>query len=383
MPFGATDRSKRTTINLFRIAGIRISIDYSWFIVFLLIFWSLSVGYFPRETPGEDPFIYWIAGLFATVLFFLSVILHEVAHSLTAIRSGLQIPEITLFIFGGVSKLSEEAKNPADEFKIAVVGPLASFVLAFIFFVLERACRRVGFSFIAVMFGYLTWINMALGIFNLLPGFPLDGGRLVRAFLWWKTGSITSATKYASDIGKGLAVALMLLGGFQVFKGMLISGLWLILIGAFLRSVAEGSYQEILMRQSLEGVLVHEVMVKDAVSVASYLPVSRLVSSYFLRYGYKGYPVVKDGGIPVGVVELSQIRNVPEDEQEVKTVGEVMTPISPEITVGPEVTLVDALKQLARTDVGRLLVVRDGRLAGIVTKTGLYRFLEIKRILRL
>lgn len=369
-------------INLFKVGGIQISIDLSWFIVFVLILWSLSVGYFPREFPAQDSYTYWLAGVVATILLFVSVIFHELAHSLTAIRAGLQIPEITLFIFGGISKLSEEAKDAADEFRIAVMGPLSSLMLAVVFLALEGAARSVSLPMVAVIFGYLAWINLALGIFNLVPGFPLDGGRMLRAFLWWKTGSLTSATKYASDVGKGLAVAMMVLGGIQIFGGMLIGGLWLIFIGAFLRGVAEGSYQDILMRQALEGVKVHEVMVEEVVSVPPELTVSGLVSSYLLRYGYRGYPVVGSDGEPVGIVEIFHIKDIDDPKQGTVTVEQVMEPVNPDLIVDPDVTLVDALKKINDSDLGRLLVMRNGRMVGILTKSGLNRFLEIRRILR-
>jgi len=382
MPSYANARKDVGKINLFRVGGIRISIDFSWFVIFVLILWSLSVGYFPREFPAQNAYSYWGAGIVATLLFFLSVIFHELAHSLIAIRSGLQIPEITLFIFGGISKLSEDAKDAADEFKIAVVGPLSSFVLAVVFMFLEKAARSMQLPMTAVIFGYLTWINFALAVFNLIPGFPLDGGRILRAFLWWKTGSLTSATKYASDVGKGLAVAMMILGGIQIFGGMLIGGLWLIFIGAFLRGVAEGSYQEVLMRQSLEGVKVDEVMVREVVGVPPDLPVSRLISAYLLRYGYKGYPVMERAGEPIGIVEIFHIKDIHEEDRQSRTVAEVMEPINPDLVVEPDLPLIDALKKIGDSDLGRLLVIQNKQMVGLITKSGLNRFLEIRSILR-
>ena len=375
------EKKSRTGIDLFRIAGIQISVDFSWFIIFALIVWSLSAGYFPREFPGQSPGTYWLAGSIASLFFFVSVLLHELSHSLMAIRSGIKIPEITLFIFGGVSRLSEEAKDPGMELKIAAVGPLSSFVLAGLFRMLEMALHPSGPAMLTAIAGYLAWINLVLGVFNLVPGFPLDGGRILRAFLWWRTGSLARATKWASDVGKGFAVAMMILGAFQIFSGMLIGGMWMVFIGIFLRGIAEGGYQEVVMRQALEGVKIREVMVEDVVTVAPQLSISRLINDYFLRFGYKGFPVVRDGRI-VGMVSLTEIKNIPEDEQPLRTVEEVMVPLSEEMRIEPELSLAEALKRMGQEDnTARLVVMDKDRMVGLITSTGLLRFVELKRIL--
>jgi len=365
---------------LFKIAGIQITLDYSWFIIFVLVVWSLSAGYFPRYYPGQSTQTYWIAGLIAAFFFFASVLIHELSHSLMAIHAGIKIPDITLFIFGGVSRLSEEAKDPKTELKIALVGPLSSFALALIFWTLKNSLEGTQPSLMVVIFDYLAWINVALGIFNLVPGFPLDGGRVLRALWWWRTGSLTRATKVASDIGKGFALALMILGGFQIFAGALIGGLWFIFIGMFLRGVAESGYQELVLRQSLEGVQVQEVMIQDAVTVPPQLSLRQLITEYFLRYGYRGFPVVQDGKV-LGVVSVANVKGIPEEEQGIKTVGEVMTPLSDRLLIAPEASLTEALKKMVQEDVGRLLVMRGDQMIGMITKTGLLRFLEIKNIL--
>ncbi|GLI32863.1 site-2 protease family protein [Desulforhabdus amnigena] len=379
MPSKKGEVPGREGINLFRIAGIQITIDFSWFIIFILILWSLSVGYFPKEFPGQNALAYWFAGLIATLLFFLSVVIHELSHSLMAIRLGMKINEITLFIFGGISKLSEEARTPQDEFKIAVVGPLSSFALAIVFRGAAGALTALQFSFMAAVFSYLSWINVALGVFNLIPGFPLDGGRVLRAFLWWKTGSIARATKWTSDIGKGFAVALMVIGTFQIFSGRLLGGIWMIFIGMFLRWVAEGGYQEVLIRQALEGVSVREVMVTQMVSVSPEMKVSDLISSFFLKYGYTGYPVMENDEI-LGVVSLSQVKDLTDEEKENRKVREIMTALSKEICVGPEDSLADALKKMIQQNMSRLLVLDKNQVVGLITKTGLFRFIEIKRL---
>jgi Zn-dependent protease/CBS domain-containing protein len=374
------NRKERRGIPLFKVAGIQITLDLSWFIVFFLILWSLSAGYFPRKFPDQTTQTYWTAGFFASILFFLSVIIHELSHSLMAIRSGIKIPEIMLFIFGGIAKLSEEAKDPVKELKIAIVGPLSSLGLAVIFWVMQLISQALGSALFVVIFGYLAWINVALAIFNLIPGFPLDGGRVLRALIWWRTGSLQRATKWASDVGKGFAIVLMVFGALQIFQGMLIGGFWLLFIGIFLRGVAEGGYQEVVVRQALEGVPVSEVMIRDVVKVPPEISIDRLVNDYFLRYGYKGFPVGRDG-LTLGVVALTEVKKVPEDEQRNTTVQAIMTPMVNCLQIDPGVSLAEALKKMTECDVARLLVMQEGEMIGMITKTGLFRFIEIKRIL--
>lgn len=368
------------SITLFRVAGIRLSIDFSWFIVFTLVLFALSVGYLPRTFPGQDPRSYWIAGLAATLLFFASVVVHELSHSLMAIRHGIDIPEITLFIFGGVSRLAEEPKDPQTELKIAIVGPLSSLVLAALFAGLRLLLTGTRPSLVVIVIGYLAWINLALGIFNLIPGFPLDGGRILRALWWWRTGSLTRATKMATDIGKGFALALMILGGLQIFAGALINGLWLLFIGMFLRGMSIQGYEELIIRKSLEGVRVSEVMVQQVVSVPPDLSLSQLVQDYFLHYAYRGFPVVADGQV-LGIVSVTEVRQIPREEQGRRTVKEIMTPLGEEMMIKGETSLAEALQKMARENQDRLLVYEGDRLAGLITKTGLLRFVQIKQIL--
>ncbi len=367
-------------ISLFKIAGIRISLDYSWFIIFGLVLFALSAGYLPRVFPGQGTQTYWIAGLVATLFFFASVMLHELAHSMVAIRHGIDIPEITLFIFGGVSRLSHEPTDPKTEFRVALAGPLTSFALAAAFAALGLALKGLGQSLIVVVIGYLAWINLALGIFNLIPGFPLDGGRILRAFLWWKTGSLTRATKVASDFGKGFAVALMILGGLQIFAGALINGLWLIFIGMFLRGMSVQGYEELIIRKSLEGVRVDEVMVKEVVTVSPQMTISQLIHDYFLHYAYRGFPVVDQGRVQ-GVVSVSAVRQLPREEYDHRRVSEIMTPLTADLLIDADASLAEALVKMTREEQDRLLVLKGGQLAGLVTKTGLLRFVQIKQVL--
>ncbi|MGQ9689054.1 MAG: site-2 protease family protein [Desulfobaccales bacterium] len=365
---------------LFKIAGIRINLDISWFIIFALVLFALSAGYLPRAFPGQDFQTYWLAGLVATLLFFVSVMLHELAHSLMAIRHGIDIPEITLFIFGGVAHLSREPADPGTEFKVAVVGPLTSFALAALFAGLGLALKGLEPSMIGVVIGYLSWINLALGIFNLIPGFPLDGGRLLRAFLWWKTGSLTRATKVAADFGKGFAVAIMILGGLQIFAGALINGLWFLFIGMFLRGMSTQGYEELVIRKALEGVKVAEVMVRQVVTVPADLTISQLIHDYFLPYAYRGFPVTDNGRV-LGVVSVASVSQVPREAHDHRRVSDIMSPLQADLLIEEQASLAEALLKMARGEQERLLVLRGERLAGLVTKTGLLRFVQIKQVL--
>ena len=371
---------KKRGLKLMTLRGIEIRIDYSWFVIFSLVLLSLSAGYFPRAYPDQPAHVYWLTGFLGTLLFFLSVILHELAHSFMAIRSGIKIPEITLFIFGGMARLSEDARDPKTEFKIAIVGPLTSFALAAVFGLLQNALRGNQPSMLIELFGYLSWINLALGIFNLLPGYPLDGGRVLRAIWWWKTGSVLDATRVASDWGKGVAITLMLLGGLQIFFGNLLGGVWMILIGLFLRGIAEASYQEAAMRKTIEGARASDAMIRDVVTALPDLSLKRAISDLFLRHGYRGFPVVDNDRV-LGLISLADVKSLSEEEQEKRTVSQVMEPLNDAMMIQEETPMSEALRRSAENHSRHFLVMRDGRMVGMVTYTGMLRYLEVRRAL--
>jgi Zn-dependent protease/predicted transcriptional regulator len=374
------DPEKIRSIGQFQVAGITIGFDYSWFIIFGLVLLALSGGYFPHYYPGYHTQTYWIAGIFATLFFFGSLVIHELAHSLVAIRSGIEIKEITLFIFGGVSRITEEPQDPVTELKIAVVGPLASFALALVFWLIMILFAKFQLVLLTGIFYYLAWINLALGIFNLIPGFPLDGGRLFRALFWWWTGSITRATRVATDLGKGFALALMILGGVQIFRGDLIGGIWFIFIGMFLRGLSQRGYEEVIVRRTLENVPVREIMTREVVTVAANLSLYELIYHYFLQYPYRGFPVKDDGRI-LGMISLSQVKDIPPGEYPVLSVRDFVTRLNKDMVIAPEGTLDEAMKQMTQTDLDRLLVMQQGELVGLITRKSLMRFVEIKQIL--
>lgn len=376
-PRGFTQRG----IPLFSIRDIQVRLDASWFLIFLLILASLSLGYFPRTYPGAGLAGYWAAGLVATLLFFLSILAHEIAHALMAERAGIRVPAITLFLFGGVSQMEAEATSPATEARVAAAGPLVSFALAALFWVVHRSLSAELSPLAAAVLLYLAWINAALGVFNLLPGLPLDGGRLLRAVTWHHTGSLRRATRIAANAGKGLAAGIILLGAIELFTGALLGGIWLILIGMFMRSMAEASYQDLVLVQALEDVRVADVAVENPVTVERRLSLRALVDDHLLQRGFRAYPVV-DGGRPVGLISIEDVRGVAPEARDATTVGERMHPLEPALQVEPDLPLRDALRRLTQAPGGRLLVLHDGELRGLLTKSALLRFVQIRNALQ-
>jgi Zn-dependent protease/predicted transcriptional regulator len=366
-------------VDLFKVAGIQIAIDYSWIVIFLLVLWSLSAGYFPHEYPGYARSEYWGIGAVATLLFFASVLIHELAHSLVANRVGQSVRRITLFLFGGMAHLSREPSNAVAELKIASVGPLTSFALGGVFWLLKVGAESVAAGPLWVaMFKYLSFINVALAVFNLLPGFPLDGGRILRGFLWYRSGNLRTATARAADWGSGIALGLMGLGILQIFGGALVGGLWLIFIGMFLRGAARTSYHGVVVEHVLSAAKVADLMVTEPSVIPGDLTVRDAIEEYFLHHGFGGFPVTRNGQIE-GLITLAQIKHCPSEERGQRTVGDIMRAADATVTIPASASVSDALRQMVEADSGRLLVTSDGgRVVGLITRTGITRFIQLK-----
>jgi Zn-dependent protease/predicted transcriptional regulator len=370
--------SRPRHISLFKVAGIQVDIDFSWIIIFALILWSLSAGYFPSAYPGHGTLSYWIIGLAATLLFFASVLIHELSHATVGNMLGEKIDRITLFIFGGMAHLSGEPRTANDEILIAGVGPLTSMVLALIFWLIYKTIALVpGASLWPAVFRYLAFINLALALFNLLPGFPLDGGRLFRALIWKRTGNMDQATARAADWGTGLAWVMMIFGGLEIFGGALVGGLWLIFIGLFLRSAALSEYQGTVAAHLLQRVSVADIMTRDPVTLAPGLPIADAIEHYFLKYGYGGFPVVDDGRV-LGALTLSQVRHCSPADRAHRKVGDLLRPLDPALSISPRASAMDAVHQMNEADSGRLLVIENDKLAGLITRSGVMRFMQIR-----
>jgi Zn-dependent protease len=364
-------------LELFRIAGIRVRLHSSWLFVFLLVMWSLAQGWLPMYVPERPAAQYWATSFAATLLFFLSILLHELAHALVAIRRGIPVPAITLFLFGGVSEMREEPKQPGTEVQIAIAGPIASLVLALIFGGLYTLLRADPPGLVSAVPRYLAIINAALALFNLLPGFPLDGGRVFHAIVWWRTGSLDQATRVAADAGKAVAVGLMAIGVLQLLHGNMVGGVWLLLIGVFLFGLAGTGLPQLQIRQALEQATVDDILIRDVVVVDSRATVAELIEDYFLGTGFRGFPVVEAGRLR-GLVSVTEAKALSPAQRRTTRVEAIMTPLEAHHVIDRKASLGQALRRMEETQSGRLLVLRAGELAGMITRGGLMRFLELK-----
>ncbi len=365
----------RGSWRLGRLWGIEIDIDYSWLLIFGLLTWSLAAGYFPQQYTGWSPWLYWLVGLVTSLAFFASVLAHELSHSLIVKARGGEVRNITLFIFGGVASMTEEPDSPSSEFLMALAGPLASFAVALVSGLLSLFLGGLSQP-LAAFLGYLAFTNAAVGAFNLVPGFPLDGGRLLRAILWKATGSLKNATRWASYAGQTLAFLLIFLGIWGSLQGQLFNGLWFIFIGWFLNNAARTSYQQLLLRDLLGRIRVGEVMSTDYRGVEPSISIQQLVDDYVLRSDRHTFLVVSDGQLH-GLICLYDVRKVPREEWVRTTVAQAMTPLERLVMVSPRDGVDQALSALSGKDVGQLPVVEEGhRLVGLLRRSDLLRYLE-------
>lgn len=361
------------------VLGFEIRIDYSWFVIFFLILWSFSAGVFPAQFPDLSPETHFLMGGIGTFLFFASLLAHELSHSVVARRKDVPVEGITLFIFGGMARTRLESETPEDELAIAGVGPLASLVIAGVFGVVWWLGGQLGWGDAVMGVAmYMAYLNVILALFNLLPGFPLDGGRLFRGVVWKLTGDLTKATRWATNGGKALGYALMGLGLLQTFAGGVLGGLWMLFIGWFLRGAAEASYTQHLLRGILEGIRADEVMTADPESVPPDLSLRELVEERFLRRRYQSFPVV-DGEQLVGLLTLQQVKEAPREEWDRRVARDVMTPIENGIVVEPGRKMTDVLQTMQETDSRRVLVAEGDDLRGIISSTDIAGWIQRSR----
>lgn len=358
-----------------RVLGIDIEIDYTWFIVFLLVAVALSTDWSARYLPHLSFAARWLIGIVTALLFFASVLLHELAHSVVARQSGLGISGITLFLFGGVSKMSDEPRSPGVELRVALAGPLTSLALAALFlglsFLLKLAPAGAAFSRV---FGWLGLMNGMLAVFNMLPGFPLDGGRVLRAGIWGATRNLMDATRIAAAFGQGLGF-LMIVGGVAMALTGGISGLWLAVIGWFLLQAAQSSYQQLLLRQALAGVPVSSVMTREVQWVPADLPLDQVVHDHVMVYNHPAFPVM-EGTRLLGLLSLGDIRHVPRERWPYVQAREVVPALTPEQSILPQADVWEALLKMTGGNAGRLLVTRGGAVEGILSRTDIMRLMR-------
>ncbi|NPV08647.1 MAG: site-2 protease family protein [Anaerolineae bacterium] len=378
-----------------RIFGINVRVDWSWLFIFFLVTWNLA-SVFGQVQPDWQPLFRWIVAGVAALLFFGSVLAHEMAHSLVARAQGLPVRNITLFLFGGVSNIQREPDSPREEFVMALVGPLTSIVLGAVLVLIANLTADPAASLtrdplgllgqlspVTLLLFWLGSVNILVGLFNLIPGFPLDGGRVLRSIFWAATDNLRRATRWAAGVGQGVAWLLILTGlamvfGVQVpiFGTGLIGGLWLAFIGWFLNSAAIQSYQQVVIRDILEGIPVSRMMRPNPPTVTEGITVSSLVYDYVMAADDRAFPVFDDGRM-TGIVTVEDLRKVDRSRWDETLVRQIMTPAAQLVTIGPDEEASEALNRLAQRDIRQLPVVQEGQLVGLLRRRDLIRWLQL------
>jgi len=363
--------------------GIPIRIHYTLWFVFILIAWTLAEGYMPHQYPGLSTITYWAIGVASAIILFASILVHELSHSYVAKKNGLPIARITLFFFGGVSEITEEPQDPGLEVRMAAAGPLMSFLIAGVLGVLWYVGQlmRAPVPVVATL-GYAAMINGVLGAFNLVPAFPLDGGRVFRGSVWKHSNNLIVATRTATRVSEVISLLMMLGGGVFIIFGDFVDGLWIVVLGWFIKSGAESSLRQTLVGEALTGVNVADIMTKDVLSVPPEITVQQLISDYFLVHRHGGYPVVKNGEV-LGIITLQCVRRVPKERREYETVQQAMTPMETTMVVNSSASAFDAMKKIATGKVGSVLVVDEGRLVGVTTHEDIVRAIQTRQELEL
>jgi Zn-dependent protease/predicted transcriptional regulator len=365
-------------ITLFKLFGFSVRIDMSWLIIAALITWSLAANAFPHFYKGLSTQTYWLMGIVGALGLFVSIVFHEMCHSLVARRYGLRMKGITLFIFGGVAEMDDEPPSARAELMMAIAGPASSIILALGFGVIYLFGKLAAWPPpINGVIGYLGMINGVLAAFNLVPAFPLDGGRVLRALLWSWKDNVKWATRVASRIGSGFGLVLIILGVWNILLGNLIGGIWWFLIGMFVRGAANMSYQQLLTRQALEGEPVSRFMERNPVTVSSSISLEDLIENYIYKFHFKMFPVVEDGKL-VGCISTREVKEIPRGEWPQRTVGELLTQCSVENTIRPDADSMQALSKMRKTGASRLVVVEGDRLVGIISLKDMLKFLSLK-----
>jgi len=365
-------------VTLFKMLGFAVRVDASWLLIAFLIVWSLAVGVFPEEVPGLPTGTYWWMGIAGALGLFASIVVHEFSHSIVARRYGVPMKGITLFIFGGVAEMEEEPADPKTEFLMAIAGPLASVVIGGVFYVISVAARTSWPIEVLAVVGYLASINWLLAVFNMIPAFPLDGGRVLRAALWQRWGNLVRATRAATFAGSLFGTLLIVGGVLQLLFGNFVGAVWWFLLGMFLRMVSEASYQRVLLQSALKGEPVRRFMNRNLVAVKPDITVQDLVDNYIYKYHRKMFPVVTDSQQLVGCVGTEQVKKLPRNEWSQHNLTEIAEPCSRQNTITPDTDAAKVLSIMGRAEDSPLLVVENDRLVAFVSPQDLLHFLSIK-----
>lgn len=374
---GQKEQPRRKAFRLTTLFGVQVRIDFSWFIVFGLVLWTLSAGYYPRTFPYQAPITYWLMGLASALLLFSSVLAHELSHALTARRYGINVRRITLFIFGGVAEIPEEPSEAKTELKIALAGPLCSVALAVLFWITSLALTSLGADAIYTRtFDYLASANLMLVIFNMIPGFPLDGGRVLRAYLWHRRRDIKSATKTATRIGEIAGVLFIILGLLQILSQSLIGGIWMIFIGMFLRQTSATAYRMTVMKEGLRGLKVAQLMNASPVTIDAAETLDALVQNYFYRSHHSWFPVERDGSF-AGTIHINQVKQVPRNRWIQTRIDDIMTDGRKVQFTTPEEDGADLFNRISQTKQTRFPVVSGDKIVGVITLSDILHLLRI------
>jgi Zn-dependent protease/predicted transcriptional regulator len=364
-----------SNIKLGKLFGIEIGVSYSWFIIFALITFSLWSNYATEHSNWPSSW-HIIAGLATSFLFFASLLAHEMSHSLLALAKGLPVHSITLFIFGGVSRIEKEAMNASTEFWVGVIGPISSAVLAGMFYLLALLVNDP-YSPVGAMAGWLAVINLALAIFNLIPGFPLDGGRVLRAAVWAITGSLSKATRIAASVGQGFAYVFIMGGILLALRGNLVNGLWLAFIGWFLLDAARSSQQAMVFERAMKGARARDVMNADVPTIPAETTLSEFVDDHLLRTGRRCFVVMRDSQM-LGIVTTHEVKAIDKELWPEVTVERVMRPFETMSWVGPNTDLKKVLELMDSDDINQVPVLDEGHLEGIIRREHLIRFIKTR-----
>ena len=367
------------SVRLGSIRGIRIGIHYSWFIVLVIFSYLLAEGQYPNQYPGWTTTQYWVVAVATVILLFASVLVHELGHSFVAQARGIEVVGITLFIFGGVAEIAEESDEPGGEFAIAIAGPLTSRGLSAIFGGLWMLLHGTNAQ-VSALLGYLAVVNAILAVFNLIPGFPLDGGRVLRAILWKITGDVRKSTRIVSVIGTFVGSVFFVLGIFAALSGNLINGLWYLALGWFLQNAASSGYRQVEQEELIKGHVVSEVMDPAPLTVQGGFTVAELVHDWFLARNVRGAPVVTNDWFE-GIVTISDVRHVPRDRWEETLVKDIMTPRDKVQSVTPDAGIDVALRTMSEHSFDQLPVIADRQLVGLLRRADLVRFLHLQQTL--
>ncbi|MFM8313810.1 MAG: site-2 protease family protein [Deltaproteobacteria bacterium] len=362
-----------------KIFNIPIRVEWSWLLVLTLVVWSLSAVVFPAYCSGHSisEAKYWTMGLVGALGLFASILFHEISHAIVAKRYGVPIKKITLFIFGGVAEIVDEPSNSKAEFRMAVVGPLVSYFLSGVFFLMDYFSLQAQLEIeVRAILNYLAWGNFALASFNLLPAFPLDGGRILRSILWSRKKNLLEATRIAAKMGSGFGAVIMALGVLTFLFRNFVGGMWYFLIGMFLREAAAFSYQQTVLKKSLEGEWVARFMNTNPVTVSPELTLKELMDQYLMKHQFKMFPVVENGKL-LGCISVRELKKVGQEKWSQSQVRDHLTTVSSKNTVSPATDAKQAFQIMTTEKESRLMVAENQRLVGVLTLKDMLQYLSL------